>query len=206
MRSAPALTMRSLVPALVAIAVVLSITSHDAPAADAACAPAPTLAAFSGDVRHGDAFERPFGAGLVFRLAPSRDPGVPGWTIEIRARGDADPERELSWLVTPPYRFWNPRYVDTSYGHTAAEAARFTPREFRFLLDARDWTRADATVRRILWPGNATNAELDQARAALDAVRSGRGIFHIRDARLGRAPDGIERIERLEFAVELCGG
>ena len=168
------------------------------------CAADERSVSFAGDVQHGDTFEQSFGRALVFRLAPSPDPGVPGWTIEIRRRGDADRERELSWLVTPPYRGWTPRYLDTSYGKSAAESVAITPREFAFLADPSDFDRAIDVVRRLLWPGNATDAQLDAARRTLDAVPTGRGQLHIRDATFGRAPDGAQHIARLAFAVTLC--
>lgn len=159
--------------------------------------------AFGGAVRTGESFEQPFGTGLVFRLAPSRD-AQPGWTIEVRARGDADPERELSWLATPPLRGWNPRYIDASYGVTAAESVARTIREFAFVPDVAHWPVANEAARRLLWPGSATSAELDAARHRLEAVATARGRFVIRSARLARASDGTERIEALAFNVELC--
>src|SRR6185436_4503042 len=101
------------------------------------CAPHQRSIAIVGEVQQGQTFEQPFGGVFVLRLAASRDPGMPGWTIEIRRRGDTDPERELSWVVTLPYRGWSPRYIDTSYGKSAAEAVAITPREFEFLSDPR---------------------------------------------------------------------
>jgi hypothetical protein len=189
--------------ALGLVVVAHSITAVSA-ASPIACAATTTLVTFSGDVRHGETFEQPFGSALIFKLAPSADPAFPGWMIEVRARGDNDPEHELSWIVTPPYRSWTPRYLDTSYGHTAASTAAITPREFQFMLDPREWERAMNAVRLLLWPTNTSEAELDAARATVDSIAIGRGVFDIREARLGRAADGSERIEFLRFAVELC--
>lgn len=172
--------------------------------ADSGWCPTPARrTAFGGAVRAGEIFEQPFGAGLVFRLVPARD-REPGWTIEVRARDDVDPERELSWLATPPLRGWNPRYVDTSYGMSAGETVARAIREFGFVPDVARWPVAHEAVRRLLWPGSATDAELDAARGRLDGVATGRGRFVIRSVRLARASDGTERIETLAFNVELC--
>ncbi|MBI2204791.1 MAG: hypothetical protein HYU41_13155 [Candidatus Rokubacteria bacterium] len=146
--------MRSVTAAIAAVA-LLAWTARVASGHSVWCAPPATTATFTASVRHGEAFERTFGRNLVFRLAPSRDPSIPGWTIEVRARGDANPERELSWLVTPPYRSWNPRYLDLSYGRSAGEAVALTPREFAYLTDVADFERAAAAVKTLLWPGTA---------------------------------------------------
>ena len=186
---------------LLVLGVVASTGMADA---DSAWCPLPARrTAFAGAVRAGESFDHAFGAGLVFRLASVRD-GHPGWTIEVRARGDDQPERELSWLATPPYRGWNPRYIDASYGVTAAETVVRSTREFGFVADVGHWPMANEAVRLLLWPGAATAAELDAARRSLESVATGRGRFVIRSARLARASDGAERIEALAFNVELC--
>ena len=159
--------------------------------------------AFGGAVSAGEWFEQVFGPGLVFRLAPVAD-RQPGWTIEIRARGDTDPERELSWLATPPYRGWNPRYIDASYGVTAGETVARATREFRFVPDVERWVVANEAVRLLLWPGPASESELDTARRQLERLATGHGRLRIRSARLARTSDGAERIETLGFNVELC--
>src|ERR687887_1947452 len=67
--------------------------------------PLPSPAKFTGEVFHGQSFEREFGSSLLFRLRPSIDPQTPGWTIEIRPKLENNAELEYSWPVTPPYRF-----------------------------------------------------------------------------------------------------
>jgi hypothetical protein len=187
--------------ALAALAVLGSVT---VPLADPRwCPPPAKRTAFGGAVEAGESFDEPFGPGLVFRLAPVGG-GGPGWTIEVRARGDADPERELSWVATPPLRGWNPRYLDASYGLTAAETVARTVREFGFVPDVVRWPATAEAARLLLWPDRATDAELDAARSRLEAAATGRGRFTIRSARLARASDGTERLEALAFNVQLC--
>jgi hypothetical protein len=173
-------------------------------AASAWCDPPATATSIAGEARRGGAFEQPFGRDLVFRLAPNPEPTMSGWTIEVRARGDTDPDRELSWLVTPPYRAWTPRYVDTSYGRSARSTVAFTPREFAFLASVADWETAFTAVRLILWPGTATDTEVDRARRKLETIETGRGRLHIVSADFGGSAGGADRIEALRFTVELC--
>lgn len=191
--------MRSIIAAVALVACPAQLVWAQAPW----CAPPATRTTFTGSVRHGEAFERPFGRNLAFRLAPSRDPSVPGWTIEVRRRGDTNPERELSWLATPPYRGWNPRHLTPSHGHSMDEALALTPRHFEFLANAEDFERASNAVERLLWPANATNADLDAAGATLESVRKGEGRVHIETAERRQGEDR-DRIDTLSFRVELC--
>jgi hypothetical protein len=157
----------------------------------------------AGEVSRGARFERELGRGLVFRLEPGRD--AAGWTIEVRPVGSVDPEVELSWVATPPYRFWNPRYVDASYGYSAREAVAMDARDFSFVLDEPSYRSAAAAVRKLLWPHGLSRDELDRADASLERIATCRGRLRILDSRLGPAPAGGPlEIEWLKFEVELC--
>src|SRR5262245_4053882 len=94
----------------------------------AAAALAPVKLA--GEVSFGETFEREFGPRHVFRLTPGSDPQTPGWTIEVRPKMETRQEVELSSLVTPPYRFFNHRYIEVSYGYSAAQIVGMSEREF----------------------------------------------------------------------------
>ena len=173
-------------------------TEHAALAAEAACRPS----RFAGEVVHGQAFERSLDEHLVFRLAPTGHPAnPPGWTIEVRHRGMAGPE-ELSWVVTPPYRFWNPRYLDTSYGWSARDAVAAHRREFGFVTTAAEYRTAADAVRKLLWPADLPAPELEAARRALDSVRRASGTLTIIDSRVTPGADG--RIDWLRFELVVC--
>lgn len=160
---------------------------------------------FVGEVTHGQAFERPLDADLVFRLAPSRAGSPPGWTIEVRGRVVPGPENEFSWVVTPPYRGWNPRYLDTSYGWSARDAIRFGQRDFHFVTTGGDYGLAAGSVQKLLWPAGIPERELEEARRALDGIRRGTGRLVILDSRLsGMEQGGPGRIEWIRFEVEVC--
>jgi hypothetical protein len=98
-----------------------------------------------GEVSADQAFERRFGDNLLFRLAPKGKEF--GWDIEVvpERRGDSN-QSEYSWVVTPPYHFWNPRYLDVSYGMTASEAVRSSLRNFNFVLNEIQYKKASDLV------------------------------------------------------------
>ncbi len=183
-----------------AMALTLGAAAVDA-IAGAAC---PT-SRFGGEVSRGQPFEHPLGGDLVFHLAPSPAGNPPGWTIEVRSPALPGPENEFSWVVTPPYRAWNPRYLDTSYGWSAREAITFGPRDFHFVTSGADYRSAAEAVRKLLWPAGLPERELEEARRDLDGVRRATGRLVILDSRLGGMAQGDPgRIEWIRFEVEVC--
>jgi hypothetical protein len=158
---------------------------------------------FIGEVSHGDDFEREFRPGLLFRLAASRDPQTPGWTIEVRSTADPNPEAEFSWPVTPPHRFFNPRYLQVSYGFSAAQLVVMDERQFSFVQNAGDYAVAAQSLRTLLWPGTASTEEIERAQSALDKIPVCTGVLRIRAHRLAADPAAEQRIAWLKFEVEL---
>jgi hypothetical protein len=168
-------------------------------------APACPRVRFAGEVRHGEAFAHPVGRALEFRLRPERDPATPGWTLEVRPRRAADPGEDLLWPATPPYRFWNPRYLGVSYGYTAAESVQVAERGFRFFATEADRRAAVERLDVLLWPAGRAPGEIEAAGARLAALPAYAGQLRILDARTTPAtPGGPGRIEWLRFEVELC--
>ncbi len=159
---------------------------------------------FGGEVVKNQLFEREVGRGLLFRLHPSRASNPPGWTIELRSR--ANPDNDFLWVATPPYRFMNPRYLDTSYGYSAQQAVQMSERAFNFVLNDADYEKMTEAVRKLLWPYNHSEAELAEAEKVLEETPTGSGRLHILDARLGGEDETNGRgwIENLRFEVELC--
>jgi hypothetical protein len=99
------------------------------------------LLSFRGEVSANQAFERRLGDSLLFRLVPKGEQF--GWDIEVvpERQGDTN-QSEYIWVVTPPYHFWNPRYLDASYGMSASEAVRSSPRNFNFVLNEEQYKKA----------------------------------------------------------------
>src|SRR5262245_57156031 len=153
---------------------------------------------FTAEISRGQDFEREFGSGLVFRLRASKDPQTPGWTIEVRPRGETNPEVEFSCVATPPYRFFNPRYLDVSYGLPAQQIIETNPRASHFVRNRAAHHAGAEAVTKLLWPAGIEDSELDRARKILEELPTCRGTLRILDSRVG------ESIEWLKFEVELC--
>jgi len=179
-----------------------SIASAAAVFALTALAQSPSrVVRISGEVKRGEAFTRDIGQNLEFALRPVPD----GWTITVSAKGVRPAGcDDLVWVATPPYRFFNQRYLDLSYATSPRQAVAMTPREFSFVLNCADYAVEEKRVTLLLWPNSATEAELQQARDKLGTSPLGKGRFFIRDSRI-TDPDGRNpgSIDWLRFDVEL---
>ena len=71
-------------------------------------------------------------------------------------------------VATPPYRFSNPRYVNTGYGITAEAALSWAHREFAFVAEAHDYDTAREALSVLLWSGTHTPDEVVRAQAAME--------------------------------------
>jgi hypothetical protein len=159
---------------------------------------------FSGEVREGRRFQKQLNSNLVFRLEPHAEPSVPGWTINLHPSKGIDADLEFSWVVTPPFRLWNPRYLNVSYGYSAKEAVSIKERTFSFVLNREGYEAASAAVQKLLWPHGHSEHELAEAQRLLDSVRKGTGKLVILDSKVREPENGPGVIEWLRFQVELC--
>ncbi len=167
---------------------------------------------FFGEVSRGQTFRKDISHGLEFVLNPSTlDPGkITGWTIEVTptARPSHSDCTDYVWVVNPPYRSYNTRFLDTSYGITAQEALRTSPRDFKFVLNCADYETERNRVDIVLWPYNYPKAVVDKALAELGTSPLGNGNLWIQDYRISpgeKAEDGSEPdiIEWIKFKVEI---
>ena len=153
---------------------------------------------FSGEVQKGQNFEREFSPGLLFGLAAIDDPVMPGWMIVVRPKDAQDPSDEFSWVVTPPYRAYNSRYLAVSYGFSAKEIVEDTPRTIRFVKNLSDYKTAAQAARGLLWgEGGGT---FEQYLKALDAVPTCQGTLRILESRVSQSIDWL----KFEFEVRDC--
>lgn len=158
-----------------------------------------------GRVVRGESFEASIGRGLAFRLDPhSMAEGPQGWTVRIVP--ETDPETDYSWVATPPYRFWNPRYLDTSYGISATEALARTPRKFWFVASPEDYEVATKALDVLLWPYAHTKAEVDAAAERLSGLAKYAGTLRVEDgsAMPADAVHATAAIAWLDFRASLC--
>lgn len=115
---------------------------------------------FRGEVKAREDFRRLFGPGLVFWLTPHPDGS--GWTIEVCEAVETSCGNDFVWMVSPPYRSSNPRYLDTSYGISAAAAVKWSPRQFRFVVRKEDYERAGWLYER-LYSSRPDQERMDEA-------------------------------------------
>jgi hypothetical protein len=150
-------------------------------------------------------FEAPLSPTLVFRLDADTTPANPsGWTLRVTPPGA--PQRDHAMVATPPYRFANPRYVDTGYGITAEEALAHSPRDFAFVASPDDFDRATRALDVLLWSYSFTAAQVDSAAATLDAIRTYPASFTIEEGEVSAASTDhpLGRIEWMSFRLDAC--
>ena len=161
---------------------------------------------FAGDGGRGKKFEHDIGHGLVFQLTPDADAPDTGWTIEIvpKSRGSSN-EDEFSAIATPPYHFFNLRYLDTSYGTTAKESVGISPRRFNFVQSAEDARAALEIVNSEIYPNHASRQELDRLARRAAKIQLGTAELSILDSRTTPGKNGGDTgtIDWLKFEVEI---
>jgi hypothetical protein len=158
---------------------------------------------FAGVVDDGQSFQHVVNEEYTFRLQSTADSVLSGWTIEVRTPRLAEPENELSSVATPPHRFWNPRYIETSYGWTAQQAVEFGDRDFSFVRPD-NYARLHEALVRLLWPNGATDAELEPAQHLYDETPRYPGRLRIVESTITPTSDGVGRLSRIRFDVSLC--
>jgi hypothetical protein len=177
--------------------------------AHAAQAHTPTtcqLITFKGHVMAGEEFSRPVGSGLVFVLSPTET----GWGMEIDGPDSTASIGTTDYLgiATPPYHPDRIAFIDASYGQTVQQAVKFSPREFHFALNEKQFREIGKVVKTAFRGGDGTNAAEQQE--AEDPVRdqmheiTGNGRLSITGFRLGKVKGGsTDAIMAISFEVEL---
>ena len=138
-----------------------------------------------------------------------------GWHIAVfpEDAGMGRGGNEYVWVVTPPYRSWNPSYLDTSYGMSAKEAVSQSPRDFNFVLDDQQYNRAADLLEKASMSrpqsDNRSKAEIEkETREATDSLMNfpvAKGMLFILDSRIKPSEKNGDggTIEWLRFKVEL---
>ncbi len=176
--------------------VVLAAMLTSAPAARGQC----IAVQFNGTVAAKQTFQKRFTKGLIFRLVPEGD----GWSMEVRPAHDRQGIAEYSYIVTPPYRTSNPRYIYTGWDITTLEQVlAMKKRDFAFVLDRASYLRADVDLRHILW--SAAKNQYQQGLDDMSEIPVGGGELTITDAKIGRDPAQAQKpwIAEMAFTVKL---
>jgi hypothetical protein len=167
---------------------------------------------FTGELARGHEFRRSIGQGLIFALSPdSSDPSeAGGWTITIAPEKPAGNAacKDFAWVVMPPYRDYNQRYLNTTYGTMAWQAIAMSPREFSFVLNSEDCRAEAAWVSALLFSNAPPEKEFAEARAKLGSSPRGRGNLWIDKSKISRAAHAIDgvnygSIDWIQFHVEI---
>jgi hypothetical protein len=160
---------------------------------------------FEGEVLKGQWFEHDLGHDLVFRLNPSDADETGGWVIEILPKTQpTDGPAEFSAIATPPYHFYNERYIEGVYGYSPREAVQITTRKFYFVTSIADDHIASDVVNAVLYP--STSSEQEKARVAAEAasLNLGRGQLRILHSHINPAKGGTsDAIASIKFEVSL---
>jgi hypothetical protein len=165
---------------------------------------------FSGEVLAGKRFLHDIGRGLVFGLQPLTGNGGGGWVIEILPKVQSpDDLVEFSEIVTPPYHFYNDRYLAAAYGYSAKEAVRMATRKFNFVLSVSDEQKANDVVNAALYPLTTSDEEKDRIARESTTLQLGHGEFHITHSHVtlgkGDTPDSIDFL-KFEVVLNLSPG
>lgn len=161
---------------------------------------------FTGEVTRGNTFQQDIGHGLVFRLAPTPGYADIGWKILIMPKDTPeDGPIEFSAVATPPYRTYNARYLETSFGNTAKQAVSMTPRIFYFVESVDDEHRAEECLNAAMYPTNISDEEKVRVVQEQREIQLGKGELRILKSRLGRAKALTDAgtIDWLRFEVDI---
>jgi len=181
---------------------VSSPAQSNVPASSAAD---PSQVRFAGEVYNGTVFDREVGHDLVFRLTPLTGDAAGGWVIEIVPKVQPpDEPAEFSGIATPPYHFYNERYLAGAYGYSTKEAVEITPRRFNFVLTLADDHIAESVVNSALYPSAASELQKQQIASQAAALNLGHGELRILKSRVRFGKDGAsDAIAYLKFEVTL---
>lgn len=99
---------------------------------------------FTGEIVHGQRFERPIVDGLIFRLDPEPGAAGTGWMVRVIRLPEED--EDYAGVMTPPYRGVNHRFIEgwhfrnrenTGVNQSDVNAPQYD-REFGFVLTRDD--------------------------------------------------------------------
>lgn len=161
---------------------------------------------FIGEVARGKEFAEDIGHDLVFRLGTTPGYTDIGWKIEIVPRTmPEDGPVEFSAVATPPYRSYNPRYLEATYGNTAKMAVGITPRAFYFVESVDDEHYAEECLNAAMYPTNVSDEEKVRVVQEQGHILLGKGELHILKSRIGRGknPGDAGTIDWLRFSVDI---
>jgi hypothetical protein len=164
-------------------------------AASAVCAQEKPVR-FSGEVNAGQSFRKPIGRGLAFVLKGDED----GWIIDVEpeiARGEGC--KDYSTVIATPLHGYTQNDLNVSYGVSAAEAVKRSPRGVEFVLDQAACKLESRRLERLLYPQSYSAAEVDQARAGFGMSPTGKAAVRIVQSKISAG-----KIDWIKFDVTIA--
>jgi hypothetical protein len=161
---------------------------------------------FAGELKAGQSFRKPIGRGLVFVLKGDDD----GWTIEVQPeipRGESC--RNYSTVIATPLRGYTENDLSVSYGLSAEEAMKRSPRQVAFVLDEAACKQEFQRASRLSWPQSYSKAEVQDALDKFGTSSGGRATLRIVQSKV--SPTGeltkegkdLGKIDSIKFEVEI---
>jgi hypothetical protein len=163
-----------------------------------------TIMKFSGEVKQGQQFEKPFASDMVFRLVPYAG-NDSGWTIRIAPGADsAASSVDCIGAVETPSHGDTKREIEPA-ADGALQNVPWKLREFEFVGSAPDCKMAWSLMNIANYANKLSAKEREQASAKLGEIRTRHGKFSILEARSGPATAGNQHgtLEWLKFEVDL---
>ncbi|HEY3704150.1 MAG TPA: hypothetical protein VGL22_03760 [Terracidiphilus sp.] len=140
----------------------------------------------TGEVTAGQEWKSVLGQGWVFRVVPvpPLQAGYSGWDLVVD-RDQPVGFPDALYMATPPYGSINQREIATTYGVRAQDAVGWNPRSFRFLIDPKALTEAQALYRSAFRNVPGPTEDAGAAARLLDLQKSAAaGELRILDAGL----------------------
>ena len=107
-------------------------------------------------------------------------------------------------MVTPPYHFYNLRYLNGSYGVTARQAVAMSPRAFQFVDSPEDAQAASVVVNTVIYSVDWTSLK-ESLETAAAKIPLGSGELKIQSSRIspGKNNEDLGSIDWVKFEVRL---
>jgi len=157
-------------------------------------------------VSRGESLHREFPGGLELRLnayeltSPPSGVNANAWTIEVGPSND--PRTDYMWIVTPPWGTAPHRIVGAGYNTSTRESLMFSPRDFRFVLNASDYEQA----RKYRDEVRTSTTRVEESLRQLQRLGKGTVTFRITGSSVQTGADGRETdfIDWFEFNANIC--
>jgi hypothetical protein len=155
---------------------------------------------FSGEVKAGQEFRKPIGRGLIFLLKADDEDG---WIIEVQPevpRGESC--RNYSTVIATPLNGYTANDLNASYGVSAAEAVKRTPREIAFVLDGAACRLEFERMNRLSWPKSYPAEEVEASKRGFGTSAGGHATLRIQQSKVSGTGEDA-KIDWLKFEVEV---